>query len=73
MIPTPAQIRAARLSVGLSQTAAAHLIGSKLRTWQDWEAGIAAMHPGLWELFRHRAGLDPIPFIKLRGGKNGSV
>jgi len=62
MTPTPAQIRAARLSVGLSQTAAAHLIGSKLRTWQDHEYGIARMHPGLWELFRHKAGLRQIPF-----------
>ena len=29
----------------------ARLIHSTLRTWQDWEAGKARMHPGLWELF----------------------
>lgn len=49
--PTPAEIRAARTASRLSQTAAAELIYSTLRTWQDWEAGKAHMHPGLWELF----------------------
>ena len=49
--PTPEEIRSVRLEVGLSQTAAANLIYSTLRTWQDWEAGAAHMHPGLWELF----------------------
>lgn len=49
--PTPDEIQAARSGAGLSQTAAAALIYSTLRTWQDWEAGKAAMHPGLWELF----------------------
>lgn len=52
MSPTPAQIRAARQAAGLSQTAAASLIYSTMRTWQDWEAGKAAMHPGLWELYQ---------------------
>jgi DNA (cytosine-5)-methyltransferase 1 len=51
MIPTTDQIRQARHQAGLSQTAAAHLIHSTLRTWQDWEAGKASMHAGLWELF----------------------
>jgi DNA-binding transcriptional regulator YiaG len=51
MSPTPPEIRAARVVAGLSQTAAAALIQSTMRTWQDWEAGKAAMHPGLWELF----------------------
>ncbi|MHB1619705.1 MAG: helix-turn-helix domain-containing protein [Sulfuricella sp.] len=52
--PTPDEIRAARKAVGLSQTAAAELIYSTMRTWQDWEAGKAHMHPGLWELFRKK-------------------
>lgn len=52
--PTPDEIRAARKASGLSQTAAAELIYSTLRTWQDWEAGKAHMHPGLWELFRQK-------------------
>lgn len=52
--PTPDEIRDARKASGLSQTAAAELIYSTLRTWQDWEAGKAHMHPGLWELFRQK-------------------
>lgn len=51
MTPTKEEIRATRQSAGLSQTAAAVLIHSTLRTWQDWEAGKTAMHAGLWELF----------------------
>jgi len=51
MTPTPDQIRQSRHQAGLSQTAAASLIHSTMRTWQDWEAGKAAMHPGLWELW----------------------
>lgn len=50
--PEPAEIRAAREAAGLSQRAAAELVHSKLRTWQQWEAGDRKMHPGLWELFR---------------------
>ena len=49
--PSPQEIRARRASAGLTQTAAAALIHSSKRTWQDWEGGIARMHPGLWELF----------------------
>lgn len=49
--PTPQEIKTARQAAGLTQTQAARVIYSTLRTWQDWEAGIAAMHPGLWELF----------------------
>lgn len=54
MTPTPDQIREARATAGLSQLAAAALIHSKTRTWQDWEAGKAAMHAGLWELFNRK-------------------
>jgi len=50
-IPTKEQIRAKRNAAGLTQTQAARLIHSKMRTWQDWESGVAQMHPGLWELF----------------------
>lgn len=49
--PTPAEIRAARETAELTQTQAAETVRGSLRTWQDWEAGIARMHPGLWELF----------------------
>ena len=50
-IPTPAEIRAARELSGLTQTQAAALVCSKLRTWQQWEAGDRGMHPGVWMLF----------------------
>lgn len=49
--PFPDEIRNVRETAGLTQTAAAALIYCKLRTWQDWEAGVARMHPALWELF----------------------
>lgn len=52
MNPQPSEILEARHRAGLTQSEAAALIHSTLRTWQDWEAGIARMHPGLWELFR---------------------
>ena len=50
--PGPTEVKAAREAAGLSQTAAAALVYSGLRTWQQWEAGDRRMHPGLWELFR---------------------
>ena len=50
--PKPQQIIDARLAAGLTQTEAAALIYSTWRTWQDWEAGIARMHPAFWELWR---------------------
>ena len=51
MAPTPAQIRAAREFAGLSQAAAAALIYCARGTWAQWESGIRAMHPAMWELF----------------------
>lgn len=58
MTPTPAQIRAARESVSLSQTAAAALIGRSLRVWQAYEAGDRGIDPIIWQVWRIRAGLD---------------
>ena len=49
--PTPAQIKKARQTVGLTQTQAAELIYKKIRTWQQWEAGDREMDAALWELF----------------------
>lgn len=52
--PTPAEIRAARESAGMTQTEAANVIYSTLRAWQCWESdGVAArrMHPAFFELF----------------------
>lgn len=49
--PAPAQIRAARDQSGLTQTEAGAVVHAALRTWQQWEAGERAMHPGFWELW----------------------
>jgi DNA (cytosine-5)-methyltransferase 1 len=59
--PSPEAIRSRRAAAGLTQTAAAALIHGSKRTWQDWEAGIARMHPGLWELFLFKsAGISKV-------------
>jgi len=49
--PTPAEIKTARESVGLTQTEAADLVHTTCRTYQQWEAGDRRMHPAMWELF----------------------
>lgn len=54
-IPTPAQIRAAREQAGLTQTQAASIVYSAMRSWQDWEAGKRRMHPAIWALFQLKA------------------
>jgi len=50
--PSPAEIRAAREAAGLTQSQAAALVRSGLRSWQQWESGDRKMHPAFWELFR---------------------
>jgi len=54
--PTPSEIRQARELAGLSQTAAAELVHSTCRSWQQWEAKVGTgthrkMHLAFWELF----------------------
>lgn len=50
--PTPQQIAQARNNARITQTAAASLVYSSLRTWQAWEAGTTKMSPAHWELFQ---------------------
>lgn len=50
--PTPQQIIKTRKDAGLTQSQAAALIYSELRTWQHWEKGDRSMHPALFELFQ---------------------
>lgn len=52
--PRPAELRAWRQRHGLTQRAAAALIGAALRTWEDWEAGRRTMPPAKWALLRRR-------------------
>jgi hypothetical protein len=59
-VPTPEEVLAARLELGLTQTQAAALVRSPMRSWRAWEApegseGQRYMHPGLWELFQMKA------------------
>ena len=55
--PAPAVLKEARERAGLTQTAAAAVVHTTCRTWQQWEAeegskGHRAMHPAFWELFQ---------------------
>lgn len=53
MIPTKETIKAERELLGLTQTQAAAIVYSTVRTWQKWEAG-APVHPAIWECFIHK-------------------
>ena len=59
--PTPEAIRDARKAAGLTQTQAAAQVYSKLRTWQQWEAGDRKLHPAIWELFLLKRLSPPVP------------
>lgn len=54
--PAPAAIRSARQAAKLTQEAAAEKVHSARRTWENWEGGVADMHPGLFELFLIKTG-----------------
>lgn len=52
-MPSPHDIREARLRAGLTQAQAGALVGApSKRTWQDWEAGKRNMPTAKWELFQ---------------------
>lgn len=53
--PAPDVIKEIRSEIGISQTAAAALVHTTCRTWQQWEAGDRRMHPAFWELFNIKA------------------
>lgn len=48
--PAPDKIRATRERAGITQTEAAELLHTSLRSFQQWEAGDRRMHPAFWEL-----------------------
>jgi DNA-binding transcriptional regulator YiaG len=50
-IPSPAEVRQARIESGLTQRECADLVCSAPTTWQAWEQGNNAMPAGLWKLF----------------------
>lgn len=49
--PSPAEIIAARHAAQLTQTAAAALVYTSCRSWQQWEAGDRKMHRAFFQLF----------------------
>lgn len=58
--PSREAVRQARLDCDMTQTEAAEVVHSTLRTWQQWEAGDRRMHAGLWELFEIKTGRKPL-------------
>lgn len=56
--PTPDEIRAARLAAGLTQREAAALVHATVSAWEEWEQGRRRMHPGLFELFLIKTGMN---------------
>ena len=57
--PTPDDIFGERFNARLTQTAAAALLHTSCRAWQQWEAGDRRMHPAFWELFLIKAQARP--------------
>ena len=51
-MPSPATIRAARLSLGLTQSQAGALVGVTDRAWRYWERGERVMPSSAWELWQ---------------------
>ena len=49
-LPTPQQVKNARLAAGLTTAQAAQLVYRTLRQWQYYEAN-KPIDPAIWELF----------------------
>ena len=49
--PSPEEVTALRLKLGLSQAEAAAVVLTPPTNWPRWEK-LGGMHPGLWELFQ---------------------
>lgn len=54
--PRPAEIRALRDRLGLSQAQAAELVHSPVKSFQNWEQGRTPMHPAIFELLGVKGG-----------------
>ena len=55
--PTPDEVRALRLAHKQTQAQAAELVHMRVRAWQKYEGGEAAMHPAVWELYRIKCAM----------------
>ena len=51
-MPSPAEIKEARVAAGLTQSQAAALVGVTDRAWRYWEGGRRNMPTSAWELFK---------------------
>lgn len=71
-IPTPDEIRAARMVAKLTQTqAAAKVLAGSVKAWEQWESSTPSqnrrMPPGLFKLFLITTG-QPVPgWLKVDG------
>jgi putative transcriptional regulator len=59
--PTPSAIKVARDAVRLTQTAAAEVVFTSLRAWQQWEYGERSMHLAFWHLFLYKTSQQTRP------------
>ena len=51
-MPSPTDIREARIRAGLTQAQAGAVVGTSRRGWQNWENGTRNMPAAKWELFQ---------------------
>jgi DNA-binding XRE family transcriptional regulator len=65
-MPTPDEIRMARLKAELTQSQAAEKIGLQRVAWTRYETGKATMSEALWELWMHKVGIRRLPFPRNR-------
>lgn len=59
--PTPGQIRLARMTYGLTVDAASAVVYRTASAWTQYENGVRPMDPALWELFRIKTTMIPLP------------
>ena len=51
-VPGPVDVKQARIDAGLTQRAAAELVGITTRAWQYYEAGTTTIRLPTWRLFQ---------------------
>lgn len=63
MLPTPQQLKAARIAAGLTQKQAAQLVGVQERAWCYYEAGRPISYCK-WRIFQLEAGIPPNEIVE---------
>jgi len=64
--PTPGELLAARLALGITQHDAAALLGMHRATWSRYEDGLRTLSAIEWRYWLHVAGIEAIPFQRRR-------